>query len=62
LYQEASDYVNRNNLINVIALELLDSVKGGQTKECSAEVEIGKHGTIMLPKSMMNAGKLIPTD
>ncbi|MCJ1467578.1 hypothetical protein MMC07_006203 [Pseudocyphellaria aurata] len=59
--KEAADYVNKNNLVNVIALELLDSEKDGQLKECTAEVEIGKHGTIVLPKSMMNGGKLIPT-
>jgi len=59
--KEAADYVNENNLVNAIALELLDSAKDEQPKESTAEVEVGRYGTIVLPKSMMIGGKLIPT-
>jgi len=60
--EEVADYITRNNLANVIALEFLDSVKDvQQPQEPTAEVEVGKYGTIVLPKSMMIGGKLIPT-
>lgn len=32
-----------------------------QRRESTAEVEVGKYGTIVLSKSMINDGKLIPT-
>ncbi|KAE9987006.1 hypothetical protein EG328_004138 [Venturia inaequalis] len=38
--KEAADYVNENNLVNAIALELLDSAKDEQPKESTAEVEL----------------------
>lgn len=56
-----ADYITRNNLVDVIALEFLDSVKDTQPKECPAEVEVGKYGTVVLPKSIMNGAKLIST-
>lgn len=56
--EEVADYITENNLADVIALQFLDSP---QTKEPTAEVEVGKHGTIVLPKSMMINGKLTPT-
>lgn len=60
--EEVADYITRNNLADVIALEFLDSVKDArQPKESTAEVEVGKYGTVVLPKSMMIGGKLIPT-
>jgi len=59
--KEFVHYITKNNLIDVIALEFLDSVKGAQPKESTAEVEVGEYGTIVLAKSMMIGGKLIPT-
>ncbi|KAF2105236.1 hypothetical protein BDV96DRAFT_617892 [Lophiotrema nucula] len=59
--KEVADYITRNNLVDVIALEFLHSVKDAQPRECTAEVEVGKYGTIVLPKPMMKSGKLIPT-
>jgi hypothetical protein len=59
--EEAADYITRNNLVDVIALEFLGSVKGTQPKEWTAEVEVGEYRTIVLPKSLMKGGKLIPT-
>lgn len=59
--KEVADYIIRNNLVNMVALEVLDTVKDGQPRECTAEIEVGNYGTIMLPKSLMNGGKLIPT-
>jgi hypothetical protein len=48
--EEAADYIIENNLVNVIALQFLDSVKDVQhPKESTAEVEVGKYGTIVLP-------------
>jgi hypothetical protein len=54
------DYITKNNLVDVIALEFLDSVKDGQPKECTAEVEVG-NGTVVLPKSIVNGSVFIPT-
>jgi hypothetical protein len=59
--KEAADYVIRNNLLDVIALEVLDPVEDAKPMECTAEFELGKYGTIVLPKSMMNGGNMIPT-
>jgi hypothetical protein len=39
----------------------LEPVKDGQPKESAVEVEMDKYGTIVLPKSMVNAMKLITT-
>lgn len=59
--KEVADYITKNNLVDAIALEFLDSVKDVQARESTAEVEVGKYGTILLPKSRINNGKLIPT-
>src|ERR1700722_12571612 len=59
--EEFAYYITKNNLVNVIALQFLDSVKDGQPKECTAEVKVGKYRTIVLPKSIMNGREFIPT-
>lgn len=60
--KEAADYINRNNLVNAIVLKLLDFARDEQPKESTAEVEVGKYRTIILPKSIIIGGKLIPTN
>lgn len=59
--EELADYITKNNLVDVIALEFLDLVEDAQRRESTAEVEVGKYSTIVLPKSMIYDGKLIPT-
>lgn len=60
--EEVANYITKNNLVDVIALQFLDPDKDShQPKESTAEIEVGKYGTIVLPKSMMIGGKLIPT-
>lgn len=58
---EFVDYIIEYNLVDIIALRFLDFLKDGQPKECTAEVEVGKYGTMVLPKSMMNGGEFILT-
>ena len=60
--EEVADYIANNNLVDVVALQFLDPGKDSQQpKESTAEIEVGKYGTIVLPKSMMIGGKLMPT-
>ncbi|KAJ4308366.1 hypothetical protein N0V84_012141 [Fusarium piperis] len=54
-------YVARNGLANMIALEFLEPVNDSQPMESAAEVEVGEYGTIVLPKSMVDAVEFIPT-
>ncbi|KAE9964643.1 hypothetical protein EG328_004444 [Venturia inaequalis] len=60
--EEVGEYITKNNLADVIALKFLDPDEDSrQLKESTAEIEVGKYGTIVLPTSMMIGGKLIPT-
>jgi len=54
-------YVAGNDLANVIALELLEPVNDSQPMGPAAEIEVGEHGTIVLPKAMVDAVEFIPT-
>jgi hypothetical protein len=59
--EEFVNYITKHGLVDVIALEVLDSGDGKQPDEPTAEIEVGEYGTIILPKSMINGGELIPT-
>ncbi|KAG5813599.1 hypothetical protein H9Q74_012625 [Fusarium xylarioides] len=54
-------YITANGLADSIGLEFQGTVKHGHHVESAAEIEVGKYGTIMLPKSMVNAVELIAT-
>lgn len=58
--KEFTDYLIRNNLPDTFALEIVHPAEGGP-HECTAEVEVDKFGTIVLPKSMVNAKDFLPT-
>ena len=45
----------------MIALEFSEPVKDSKPRESSAEVEIGKYGTIVLLKSIVDAVELVAT-
>lgn len=55
------DHVLENNLSDVLALQVLDPGKEDQPKKPTAEVEIGRFGTIVLPKSVFNVVEFVPT-
>ncbi|KAK7413646.1 hypothetical protein QQX98_007471 [Neonectria punicea] len=59
--QEFTGYLNKNNLADMFALEVVHPAEGGQPNECTAEVEVDKLGTVVLPKSMVNAKEFLPT-
>jgi hypothetical protein len=59
--EEFTGYLTRNNLANIFALEVVHPAEGGQLNECTAEVEVGNLGTVVLPKSMVNAKEFVPT-
>lgn len=54
-------YLAKNNLTNIFALEVVHPVEGGPPNECTAEVEVDKLGTVVLPKSSVNAQHFLPT-
>lgn len=54
-------YITTNSLVNRIALGFLEPVEDGQPMEPGAEVEIGKYGTVVLPKSVVNSKELVAT-
>ncbi|KAF2175645.1 hypothetical protein K469DRAFT_609952 [Zopfia rhizophila CBS 207.26] len=59
--QEFTGYLTKNNLTNMFALEVVHPAEGDQPNECTAEVEVDKLGTIILPKYMVNAKEFLPT-
>lgn len=59
--QEITGYLTMNNLTNIFALEVVHAAEAGQPSECTAEVEVDKLGTVVLPKSMVNAKEFLPT-
>ena len=59
--KEFTDYLIKNNLSDMIALEVVHPIEGGQLGECTSEVEVDKLGTVVLPKSLVNAKDLLPT-
>ncbi len=46
----------QHNLSNVIALEVVHPVEEHQNIECTAEIEVDKLGTVVLPQSMVPTG------
>jgi hypothetical protein len=54
-------YITANGLADSIALEFWGTVKHDHHMESAAEIEVGKYGTTVLPKSMANAVELIAT-
>lgn len=50
------DYITEHDLINRVALQVLEPVKDGRPKEVGA-----KNGTVSLPVSMLNNPDLLPT-
>jgi hypothetical protein len=59
--QEFIGYLIQHNLSNVIALEVVHPVEEHQNIECTAEIEVDKLGTVVLPQSMVKALEFIPT-
>ncbi|KAI1288517.1 hypothetical protein F5Y03DRAFT_404801 [Xylaria venustula] len=59
--QEFTSYLTKNNLTEMLVLEVVHPAEGGQPNECTAEVEVDKLGTVVLPKSMVNAKEFLPT-
>jgi hypothetical protein len=59
--QEFTGYLTKNNLTEMLVLEVVHPAEGGQPNECTAEVEVDKLGTVVLPKSMVNAKVFLPT-
>ncbi|KAM5463530.1 hypothetical protein MferCBS49748_005882 [Microsporum ferrugineum] len=49
-------YVTKHDLVDAIALQFLE----GEPNECTAEVELERYGTIVLPKSMVNGVEFTP--
>lgn len=43
------------------AFEVVHPTKGGKPNECTAEVEVDKLGTVVLPKPLVNAKESLPT-
>ncbi|RSL83550.1 hypothetical protein CDV31_016820 [Fusarium ambrosium] len=59
--QEFTGYLIENNLTDTFALEVVHPAEVGQPNECTAEVEVDTFGTVVLPKSMVNAKEFLPT-
>ena len=59
--EEFTGYLIKNNLSDMFALEVVHPTEGGQPSECTAEVEVDKLGTVVLPKSMVNAKDFLRT-
>lgn len=58
---EFTRYLAKNDLTDVFALEVVHPTEGGKPNECTAEVEVDKLGTVVLPKSLVNAKEFLPT-
>lgn len=59
--REFLDYLIENGLADTFALEVVHPTKAGQPNECTAEIEVDKFGTVVLPRSMVNATEFLPT-
>jgi hypothetical protein len=59
--QEFTGYLTKNSLTDMFALEVVHPTEGAQPNECTAEFEVDKLGTVVLPKSMVNAKEFLPT-
>lgn len=56
------NYVTDHQLFDQVALQILDSVKDGQPRAYTAEIEVGKlNGTVTLPVDMVKNPSLLPT-
>jgi hypothetical protein len=59
--REFVGYLIEHDLSNIFALEIVHPAEGGQHSECTAEVEVDKFGTVVVPKSIMIAKEFLPT-
>ncbi|KAK6843392.1 hypothetical protein PG987_004252 [Apiospora arundinis] len=56
------DYITKHDLVDKIALQVLEPVKEGEPTELTAEVELGEeNGTVVLPMSRIKNPDFIPT-
>lgn len=56
------NYVEKNNLTNMIGLQFLGTIENdGQHMPFTAEFELGEKGTITLPTSILKDVELVPT-
>ncbi|KAL1591527.1 hypothetical protein SLS60_011919 [Paraconiothyrium brasiliense] len=60
--EEMAAYFTKYELEHQVALQVLDSHRDGNLRECTAEVELGmKNGTVALPVSMLKRTDLLAT-
>jgi hypothetical protein len=55
------NYVEKNNLSNMIGLQFLGAIKNDGQHTLTAEFELGEKGTITLPTSILKDVELVPT-
>ena len=59
--EEITGYLTKNDLTDLFVLEIVHPAEGVQRNECTAEVEVDRLGTVVLPKSRVNAKEFLPT-
>lgn len=59
--QDFASYLTKNHLVDTFSLEFVDPADKGQPEECMAEIEVDNLGTVVLPRSAVNAKEFLPT-
>ncbi|KAG8420707.1 hypothetical protein J3458_002640 [Metarhizium acridum] len=59
--QEFTSYLIGHNLANILALDIVHSGPDGQADECTADIGVDRLGTVILPKTAVNAREFLPT-
>jgi len=60
--KEFTTYLIKHNLSDIFALGIVHPAEGGQSNECTAQVEADKFGTIVVPKSRVNTKESLPME